>query len=172
MQDGKALQAGTSHFLGQNFSKAFDVTFQSDKGVREFPWATSWGVSTRLIGGLLMTHSDDQGLVVPPRLAPLHVVICPLGKTDAEHVEFNRGRPESLPPKSELYRATNSSGSSQSASKLISNSTNRRAGGSPNTSCAASLYASSWDRKIWTSSRACWAGATGRGRTAKKWECR
>jgi prolyl-tRNA synthetase len=84
MQDGKALQAGTSHFLGQNFSKAFDVTFQSDKGVREFAWATSWGVSTRLIGGLLMTHSDDQGLVVPPRLAPLHVVICPLGKTDAE----------------------------------------------------------------------------------------
>jgi prolyl-tRNA synthetase len=84
MQDGKALQAGTSHFLGQNFSKAFDVTFQSDKGVRVFAWATSWGVSTRLIGGLLMTHSDDQGLVVPPRLAPLHVVICPLGKTDAE----------------------------------------------------------------------------------------
>src|SRR5438105_1559752 len=84
MQDGKALQSGTSHFLGQNFSKAFDVTFQNTQGQREYPWATSWGVSTRLIGGLLMTHSDDQGLVVPPRLAPLHVVICPLGKSEAE----------------------------------------------------------------------------------------
>jgi prolyl-tRNA synthetase len=84
MQDGKALQAGTSHFLGQNFAKAFDVTFQNTQGQREFAWATSWGVSTRLIGGLLMTHSDDQGLVAPPRLAPLHVVICPLGKTDVE----------------------------------------------------------------------------------------
>jgi prolyl-tRNA synthetase len=84
MQDGKALQAGTSHFLGQNFAKAFDVTFQNEKGQREFAWATSWGVSTRLIGGLVMTHSDDNGLVVPPRLAPLHVVICPLGKNDAE----------------------------------------------------------------------------------------
>jgi prolyl-tRNA synthetase len=84
MQDGKALQAGTSHFLGQNFAKAFDVTFQNTQGQREHAWATSWGVSTRLIGGLLMTHSDDQGLVVPPRLAPLHVAICPLGKADAE----------------------------------------------------------------------------------------
>ncbi len=84
MQDGKALQAGTSHFLGQNFSKAFDVTFQNEKGQREFAWATSWGVSTRLIGGLIMTHSDDAGLVLPPRLAPVHVVICPLGKSDVE----------------------------------------------------------------------------------------
>src|SRR3954454_19897444 len=84
MQDGKALQSGTSHFLGQNFAKAFDVTFQNTQGQREHAWATSWGVSTRLIGGLLMTHSDDQGLVVPPRLAPIHVVIVPLGKNDAE----------------------------------------------------------------------------------------
>jgi prolyl-tRNA synthetase len=84
MQDKKALQAGTSHFLGQNFAKAFDVTFQNEKGQREFAWATSWGVSTRLIGGLIMTHSDDQGLIVPPRLAPTHVVICPLGKNDQE----------------------------------------------------------------------------------------
>ncbi len=84
MQDGRALQAGTSHFLGQNFAKAFDVTFQNQQGQREFAWATSWGVSTRLIGGLIMTHSDDQGLVVPPRLAPVHVVIVPLGKNDAE----------------------------------------------------------------------------------------
>ena len=70
MQDGKALQAGTSHFLGQNFSKAFDVQFTTEEGKREYPWATSWGASTRLIGGLIMTHSDDNGLVVPPRLAP------------------------------------------------------------------------------------------------------
>jgi prolyl-tRNA synthetase len=84
MQDGRALQAGTSHFLGQNFAKAFDVQFQNDKGQREFAWATSWGVSTRLVGGLIMTHSDDSGLVAPPRLAPIHVVICPLGKSEAE----------------------------------------------------------------------------------------
>lgn len=84
MQDGRALQAGTSHFLGQNFSKAFDVQFTTDEGKRDFPWATSWGASTRLIGGLIMTHSDDNGLVVPPRLAPTHVVICPLGKGEAE----------------------------------------------------------------------------------------
>jgi prolyl-tRNA synthetase len=84
MQDKKALQAGTSHFLGQNFAKAFDCTFQNQQGQREFAWATSWGVSTRLIGGLIMTHSDDQGLVLPPRLAPIHVVIVPIYKTDAE----------------------------------------------------------------------------------------
>jgi prolyl-tRNA synthetase len=84
MQDGKALQAGTSHFLGQNFAKAFDVQFTTEQGKREFAWATSWGASTRLIGGLIMTHSDDNGLVVPPRLAPTHVVICPLGKGEAE----------------------------------------------------------------------------------------
>src|SRR6187200_80358 len=84
MQDGKALQAGTSHFLGQNFAKAFDVTFKNEQNKEEFAYATSWGVSTRLIGGLIMTHSDDNGLVIPPRLAPLHVVICPLGRNDAE----------------------------------------------------------------------------------------
>src|SRR5215218_8042752 len=84
MQDGRALQAGTSHFLGQNFAKAFDVQFTSEEGKREFAWATSWGASTRLIGGLIMTHSDDNGLVVPPRLAPTHVVICPMGRNDEE----------------------------------------------------------------------------------------
>ncbi|HEY7330449.1 MAG TPA: proline--tRNA ligase [Gemmataceae bacterium] len=84
MQDKKALQAGTSHFLGQNFAKAFDVTFQDKDGKREHAWATSWGVSTRLIGGLIMTHSDDQGLVLPPRLAPIHAVIVPIYKSDAE----------------------------------------------------------------------------------------
>jgi len=78
MQDGKALQAGTSHDLGQNFGKAFDVTFQNEKGQSEFVWQTSWGVSTRLIGGLIMTHSDDNGLVLPPKLAPIHVAIIPI----------------------------------------------------------------------------------------------
>src|SRR5437660_4391111 len=84
MQDRKALQAGTSHFLGQNFARAFGVQFQNQQGKLESPWATSWGVSTRLIGGLIMTHSDDQGLVLPPRLAPIHVVIVPIGKSDPE----------------------------------------------------------------------------------------
>jgi prolyl-tRNA synthetase len=78
MQDRRALQAGTSHFLGQNFSKAFDVKFQDQDGKLEYAWATSWGVSTRLVGGLIMTHSDDQGLVLPPRLAPIHAVIVPI----------------------------------------------------------------------------------------------
>jgi prolyl-tRNA synthetase len=86
MQDKKALQAGTSHFLGQNFSneKAFDVKFQNQEGKLEYAWATSWGVSTRLVGGVIMTHSDDQGLVVPPRLAPIHVVIVPIFRKEEE----------------------------------------------------------------------------------------
>ena len=84
MQDKRALQAGTSHFLGQNFAKAFDVKFQNTTGQLEHPWATSWGVSTRLIGALIMTHSDDQGLIAPPRIAPIQVVICALGKEAAE----------------------------------------------------------------------------------------
>ncbi|QDU74797.1 Proline--tRNA ligase [Bremerella volcania] len=84
MQDRKALQAGTSHFLGQNFSKAQEIKFQSAEGTEEFAWTTSWGVSTRLVGGLIMTHSDDDGLVVPPRLAPKHVVILPIYRSDEE----------------------------------------------------------------------------------------
>jgi prolyl-tRNA synthetase len=84
MQDKRALQAGTSHFLGQNFAKAFDVKFQNREGKQELAWATSWGVSTRLVGGLIMTHSDDQGLVLPPRLAPIHVVIVPIYKSPEE----------------------------------------------------------------------------------------
>lgn len=80
MQDGKALQAGTSHFLGQNFAKAFDVRFLNENNHQEYVWATSWGVSTRLIGGLIMTHSDDDGLVLPPKIAPTQVVIIPIPK--------------------------------------------------------------------------------------------
>src|SRR3954467_8823473 len=82
MQDGKALQAGTSHFLGQNFAKAFDVKFLSKENKQEYVWATSWGVTTRLIGALVMVHSDDEGLVMPPRIAPLQVVIVPIYKGD------------------------------------------------------------------------------------------
>lgn len=82
MQDGKALQSGTSHFLGQNFAKAFDVTYLNKENKPEYVWATSWGVSTRLIGALIMTHSDDNGLVLPPKLAPIQVVIVPISKGD------------------------------------------------------------------------------------------
>ena len=84
MQDGKALQAGTSHFLGQNFAKAFDCQFQNRENRLEYVWATSWGVSTRLIGALIMTHSDDRGLILPPRLAPVQVVIVPIFRKDEE----------------------------------------------------------------------------------------
>lgn len=84
MQDGKALQAGTSHFLGQNFAKAFDVKFNTKEGKLDYVWATSWGVSTRLMGALIMTHSDDKGLVLPPNLAPIQVVIVPIYKSDEQ----------------------------------------------------------------------------------------
>lgn len=85
MQDGKALQAGTSHFLGQNFAKAFDVKFATAEGKQEYVWGTSWGVSTRLMGALVMTHSDDNGLVLPPNLAPIQIVIVPIYKTEEEY---------------------------------------------------------------------------------------
>lgn len=81
MQDGKALQSGTSHFLGQNFAKAFDVKFVNKENQQEYAWATSWGVSTRLMGALIMAHSDDQGLVLPPKLAPIQVVIIPIHRS-------------------------------------------------------------------------------------------
>ena len=89
MQDGKALQAGTSHFLGQNFAKAFDVKFSDKSNQLDYVWATSWGVSTRLIGGLVMTHSDDQGLVLPPKIAPLQVVIVPIYKGDEQKASID-----------------------------------------------------------------------------------
>ncbi|MGJ1433563.1 proline--tRNA ligase [Sphingobacterium spiritivorum] len=89
MQDGKALQAGTSHFLGQNFAKAFDVKFTSKEGKQEHVWASSWGVSTRLMGALIMAHSDDQGLVLPPMLAPIQVVIVPIYRTDEEKANID-----------------------------------------------------------------------------------
>lgn len=85
MGDGKALQAGTSHNLGQNFAKAFDVTYLDDQGKREHVWATSWGVSTRLVGAVVMAHGDDNGLVLPPRLAPIQIVLVPIYRSDEEH---------------------------------------------------------------------------------------
>lgn len=85
MQDGKALQAGTSHFLGQNFAKSFDVKYTDQEGNLQYVWATSWGVSTRLMGALVMAHGDEHGLVLPPKLAPIQVIMVPIFKTDAEH---------------------------------------------------------------------------------------
>ncbi|PID87798.1 MAG: proline--tRNA ligase [Bacteroidia bacterium] len=104
MQDGRALQAGTSHFLGQNFAKAFDVTFTDQTGKEEHVWASSWGVSTRLMGALIMAHSDDAGLVLPPKLAPIQVVIIPIYKSDEQlqtisekvHVIINRLRNQNI----------------------------------------------------------------------------
>jgi prolyl-tRNA synthetase len=90
MQDGKALQAGTSHFLGQNFAKAFDVKFANKEGKQDYVWATSWGVSTRLMGALIMTHSDDKGLVLPPNLAPNQVVIVPIYKSNEQLDEISQ----------------------------------------------------------------------------------
>ena len=90
MQDGKALQAGTSHFLGQNFAKAFDVKFANQEGKQEYVWGTSWGVSTRLMGALVMTHSDDNGLVLPPNLAPIQVVIVPIYKSEEELTRISK----------------------------------------------------------------------------------
>jgi prolyl-tRNA synthetase len=90
MQDGKALQAGTSHFLGQNFAKAFDVKFATKEGGLEYVWGTSWGVSTRLMGALIMAHSDDRGLVLPPKLAPIQVVIVPIFKSEEELEEIRK----------------------------------------------------------------------------------
>ncbi len=90
MQDGKALQAGTSHFLGQNFAKAFDVKYVGKDGKQEYVWATSWGVSTRLMGALVMAHSDDEGLVLPPKLAPIQVVIVPIYKSEEELAEISK----------------------------------------------------------------------------------
>ena len=99
MQDGKALQSGTSHFLGQNFAKAFDVKFLNQGNKEEYVWATSWGVSTRLMGALIMTHSDDNGLVLPPKLAPLQVVIVPIPKANGAITEVAEGIMEDLKSK-------------------------------------------------------------------------
>ncbi|MEQ8573994.1 MAG: His/Gly/Thr/Pro-type tRNA ligase C-terminal domain-containing protein, partial [Fulvivirga sp.] len=90
MQDGKALQAGTSHFLGQNFAKAFDVKFAGKDGKEDYVWGTSWGVSTRLMGALIMAHSDDEGLILPPKLAPIQVVIVPIFKGEEQLAQVSK----------------------------------------------------------------------------------
>ncbi len=97
MQDGKALQSGTSHFLGQNFARAFDVTFASKEGTLDYVWATSWGVSTRLMGALVMAHSDDNGLVLPPKLAPIQVIIVPIYKKMEELALISASVDEIIP---------------------------------------------------------------------------
>ena len=97
MQDGKSLQGATSHDLGQNFGRAFDVTFQNREGARDFVWQTSWGCTTRTIGALIMVHSDDNGLVLPPRVAPIHVAIVPIWKNDAERARCSRRARRSRP---------------------------------------------------------------------------
>lgn len=105
MQDGKALQCGTSHFLGQNFSKAMEIYFTNSKGIREYVWTTSWGVTTRLIGALIMIHSDDNGLIVPPRIAPFHVVIIsfiPSGRQEEEILSYSENLQREL--EKNLYR--------------------------------------------------------------------
>ncbi len=116
MQDGKALQAGTSHFLGQNFGKAFDVQFLNEENKMDYAWATSWGVSTRLMGALVMTHSDDNGLVLPPMLAPLQVVIIPVGK------------PQDMPALNERAEAIARELRDKGVSVKYDNAENKRAG--------------------------------------------
>ena len=173
MQDSKALQAGTSHFLGQNFAKAFDVKFQNKEGKLEYAWATSWGVSTRLVGGLIMTHSDDQGLVLPPRLAPIHAVIVPIFKTPEE--------------KTKVLEAAQHAGRRPSAicrsARMAELRAGEREGGRPRAisaglqvqrvgAAAACRCASSWGRRTWPRGRACWPGATCRARSRRRWACR
>jgi len=102
MQDGKALQAGTSHFLGQNFAKAFDVKFTTREGKQDYVWATSWGVSTRLMGALVMSHSDDHGLVIPPRLAPIQLVVVPIYKSEEQLLRIDDRVQELIKPLREM----------------------------------------------------------------------
>lgn len=102
MQDGKALQAGTSHFLGQNFAKAFDVKFTTREGKQDYVWATSWGVSTRLMGALVMSHSDDHGLVIPPRLAPIQLVVVPIYKSEEQLLRIDDRVQELIKPLKEM----------------------------------------------------------------------
>jgi prolyl-tRNA synthetase len=171
MQDKKALQAGTSHFLGQNFAKAFDVQFQNKEGKLEHAWATSWGVSTRLVGGLIMTHSDDQGLVLPPRLAPIHAVIVPIFKTPEE--------------KAKVLEAANKLAADIRALDLrewlnyepVSVKVDDREQYQPGYKfneweLRGIPVAWSWGRRTWRSRRASWRGATCRARSRRRWVCR
>ncbi len=157
MQDGKALQAGTSHFLGQNFARAFDVTFQTKDNTLEHVWATSWGVSTRLIGALIMTHSDDDGLVLPPRLAPTQVVFVPIYRTDEERDRGARLRRGDW-RRSFAWRACASRSTPARASVP--------AGSSPSTRCRACRSASPSARATCRRARWSWPGATRAARSS------
>ena len=128
MQDGKALQSGTSHFFGQNFAKSFDVKFVNKENKLEYAWATSWGVSTRLMGALIMAHSDDNGLVLPPKLAPIQVVIVPIYQNAGRFGEdFRKSQSDFRRAESPRHFASNTTTTTNSV----------RAGNLPNTSCAA-----------------------------------
>ena len=139
MQDGKALQSGTSHFLGQNFAKAFDVQYVNKEGKLEYVWATSWGVSTRLMGALIMAHSDNNGLVLPPRLAPIQVVMIPIYKGEEQLVEI-RNRFEKLAAE---LRAKGIS------VKIDDRDNVPQASSSPNTSSRAYRYVWRWAPATW-----------------------
>ncbi len=157
MGDGRALQAGTSHNLGQNFAKAFDITFQArDKSVQHV-WGTSWGVTTRLVGAIIMTHGDDSGLVLPPAVAPYQVVIVPIGRDNWR---------ETVLPK-RAGDAAAARGTPASVSRSTS-ATSVQAGSSPSGRCAACRCASRSDRRTSRSGRCCWPGAI----RARSWACR
>ena len=138
MQNGLALQAGTSHDLGQNFGKAFDVRFQTKEGQLDYVWQTSWGVSTRLIGGLIMTHSDDKGLVLPPRLAPVKSVLVPIYRKDRSALRCWRRRIAS--PR-------------RPARGWTTGKANRRGPNSSTGSAAACRWCWSWGRVTWRPAR-------------------
>ena len=141
MQNGLALQAGTSHDLGQNFGKAFDVQFQSKEGQLDYVWQTSWGVSTRLIGGLIMTHSDDKGLVLPPKLAPVKAVLVPIYRKDEEKAQRAGSR------------APHRQGSGREGGR--SRRASRRARSSSTGSGAACRWCWNWVRAIWRRATSC-----------------
>lgn len=147
MQDGKALQSGTSHFLGQNFAKSFDVTYLNKENKPKYVWATSWGVSTRLMGALIMVHSDDNGLVLPPKLAPVQVVIIPINKGDEQLQQITA----KLQPVIDQLRELG-------ISVKYDDSDNKRPGFKfADSSSRVFLYASSWVAATWrtTPSRSC-----------------
>ena len=154
MQDGKALQAGTSHFLGQNFAKAFDVKYSDKDNNMSYVWATSWGVSTRLMGALIMTHSDDNGLVLPPALAPIEVVMVPIYKTGEQYDVLCKN----------CTRRPPNCARRGLASRWTMTTAKNLAGSSTNNSSKVCLYVWCWDRMIWKkkSVRGCPPGYDGK----------
>lgn len=150
MQDGKALQSGTSHFLGQNFAKAFDVQYVNKEGKLEYVWATSWGVSTRLMGALIMAHSDNNGLVLPPKLAPIQVVMVPIYKTA-----------EQLAAICERFDAIAAELRERGISvKIDAATTSVRASSSRNTSSRACRCGWPWAAATWRTAQSSWCAAT------------